>query len=285
MVSCLAISSLFSSWKDKIKLSVAVDGKLQGLIDVIKEHPHLYPKYTLEDGLLLRNGRLVVGEDDELRTALIEFFHASAMGAFMLQHKESLGSCIGKGYKLRFWSIISMDFIDGLPKSEGYSTILVVVDKLSKFGHFIPLKRPYKAADVASLFLQHITKLYGMPEKIISDRDPIFLSNFWKELFKAHKTNLAYSTAYHPQSDGQTEVVNRCVETYLRCFSGETPTGWSKWLPLAQYWYNTSHHSSLQMSPYQALFGQTPPSYIHYHPKDSPNQAIDTLLRDREAVF
>lgn len=183
----------------------------------------------------------------------------------------------------RFWSTISMDFIDGLPKSNGYTTILVVVDKLSKFGHFIPLKHPYSAPTVAKSFLDNITKLYGMPSTIISDRDPIFLSSFWKELFKAHHTYLSYSTAYHPQSDGQTEVLNRCLETYLRCYSLDKPTSWSSWLSLAQLWYNTAYHTSLQMSPYQALFGQSPPSYVHYHPKDSPNQAVDSLLLEREA--
>lgn len=184
----------------------------------------------------------------------------------------------------RFWSVVTMDFVEGLPKSGGNTTILVVVDKLSKFGHFLSLKHPYTAVTVAQLFLDHITKLYGMPEKIISDRDPLFLSNFWKELFRVHKITLAHSTAYHPQSDGQTEVLDRCLETYLRCFTLEAPTTWAKWLPLAQLWYNTSHHSSLKMSPYQALFGRPPPDYIHYHPKDSSNQAVDSVLREREVA-
>lgn len=150
----------------------------------------------------------------------------------------------------RFWSTISMDFVDGLPKSEGFTSILVIVDKLSKFGHFVLLKHPYTPYSVAQCVLNNITKLYGMPSKIISNRDPVFLSSFWKELFKCLHTQLAYSTAYHTQSAGQTEVVYRCLETYLRCYSMDKPTTWAKWLPLAQLWYNTSHHSSLQMSPY-----------------------------------
>lgn len=121
-----------------------------------------------------------------------------------------------------------MDFIDGLPKSNGFTTILVVVDKLSKFCHFMPLKHPYTTFVVAVVFLNNITKLYGIPIKIISDRDPVFLSSFWKELLKAHHTFLSYSTAYH---DGQTEVLNRCLKTYLRCYTVDKPTFWSSGFP------------------------------------------------------
>ena len=112
-----------------------------------------------------------------------------------------------------------MDFVEGLPKSGGYTTIIVVVDKLRKFAHFLALKHPYTAATISQFFMDHISKLYGMPDKIFSDRDPLFLSNFWKELFRVHETKLAHSTSYHPQSDGQTDVLNRCLETYLRCFT------------------------------------------------------------------
>ncbi|GKC71968.1 transposon Tf2-1 polyprotein, partial [Tanacetum coccineum] len=99
--------------------------------------------------------------------------------------------------------------------------------KLSKFAHFLALKHPYTATSVANSLMSNVTYIYGILEKIISDRDPVFLSNFWKALFAAHKTTLAYSTAYHPQSDGQTEVLNRCLETYLRCFTLDAPTSWS----------------------------------------------------------
>jgi hypothetical protein len=118
---------------------------------------------------------------------------------------------------------ISMDFIDGLPKSEGKEVIFVVVDRFSKYAHLMTLTHPYSAITVAKVFMENVYKLHGMPATIVSDRDNIFLSQFWKELFKQQGVNLQYSTAYYPQSDGQTEVVNKCIEGYLRCMTGTIP--------------------------------------------------------------
>ena len=119
---------------------------------------------------------------------------------------------------------ISMNFIEGLPKSEGKEVILVVVDRFNKYAHLMALFHPYSALTVAKVFMEHVYKLHGMPTTIMSDRDIIFLSQFWKELFKHQGVNLQYSTAYHPQSDGQTEVVNKCIEGYLWCMTRTAPT-------------------------------------------------------------
>ena len=116
-----------------------------------------------------------------------------------------------------------MDFVEGLPKSQKHDVVLVVVDKLTKFVHFIPLSHPYIAAKVASLFMQHIFKLHGMPTSIISDGDHIFTSKFWEELFRLQGVELAMSSAYHPQSDGQTKVVNKSLEQCLRAFARDKP--------------------------------------------------------------
>lgn len=107
------------------------------------------------------------------------------------------------------WSQISMDVIDALPKSKGYEVILVVVDRLGKYGHFIPLKHPYTAKSVAQVFLDTVVRLHGLPDTITSDRDAVFLSNFWQELFTLQGVQLNTSSAYHPQSDGQTEVLKK----------------------------------------------------------------------------
>ena len=132
----------------------------------------------------------------------------------------------------RLWTDISMDFIEGLPKSKGHTVIFVVVDRLSKYAHFLPLSHPYSAMVVAQLFFDNIYKLHGMPTSIVSDRDKIFTNKFWQELFKLMGTQLKLSTAYHPQMDGQSEVVNRGLQTYLQCMAAEKPSDWSCWLPL-----------------------------------------------------
>ncbi|XP_068653847.1 uncharacterized protein [Aristolochia californica] len=125
------------------------------------------------------------------------------------------------------WAAISMDFIEGLPTSSGKSVILVVVDRFSKYGHFLPLAHPYTAAQGAHLVMEQIVRLHGLPKSITCDRDAVFTSTFWKDLFKLLGTKLAFSSAYHPQSDGQTEVVNRTLEIYLRCFVGDHPKCWA----------------------------------------------------------
>ncbi|GJZ39228.1 retrotransposon-related protein [Tanacetum coccineum] len=138
-----------------------------------------------------------------------------------------------------------MDFIDGFLVSKGKSVLLVVVDRLSKYSYFILLTHPYSALTVAQAFLDNVYKLYGLPKVIVSDRDTVFLSRFWTELFKLLQVGLHMSTAYHPQTDGQTEVGNRCVECYLRCMTGDKPKEWVQWIPLAEYYANESVDKSL----------------------------------------
>jgi hypothetical protein len=120
-----------------------------------------------------------------------------------------------------------MDFVEGLPSSSNYNCILVVVDKFTKYSHFMKLRHPFTALQVDKLYMSEVYKLHGMPKIIVSDRDKIFTNQLWKELFKLSGTDLRMSSAYHPQSDGQTERVNQSVEAYLRCFTQSCPHQWS----------------------------------------------------------
>lgn len=139
-----------------------------------------------------------------------------------------------------------MDFIEGLPKSHGKEVIFVFVDRLTKFAHFIPLAHPFNVQTVAQAFIDNIIRLHGSPIAIVSDRDQQFHQQVVEGYFQCSESGtLIYSSAYHPQSDGQTERVNQCIENYLRCMTSVQPKQWVTHLPMAEYWYNTCFHSCL----------------------------------------
>lgn len=157
------------------------------------------------------------------------------------------------------WSCITLDFIEALPNSYGKEVILVVVDRLTKYAHFLALSHPYTVEQIVTVFMDNIVKLHGFPKEIISDRDRIFTSTLYQQIFKAFRVTLKFSTAYYPQTDGQTERVNQCLESYLRSMVFQEPKEWSKWLAMAEWWYNTSYHSSLKMTPFEALYQYSAP--------------------------
>lgn len=115
------------------------------------------------------------------------------------------------------WSDITMDFVEGLARVHGKRVILMVVDRLSKQVHFLALSHPYTAAFVAKAFFEGVVPLHGFPMSIVSDRDPVFTSHVWKDLLKNACMTLWMSTAFHPQTDSQSDVVNRMIAMYLRC--------------------------------------------------------------------
>ena len=180
------------------------------------------------------------------------------------------------------WYDISLDFVEGLPKSKGKNVILVVVDRLTKYAHFIPLAHPYTVITVANLLMDNIIKLHGPPSSIVSDKDRIFTSTLWKEIFSSLDTTLNYSSAHHPESDGQTERVNQCLEQYLRCMAFQEPKKWAEWLPTAELWYNTSYHTSIKMSPFEALYEYPPPliNNINIPVEASPEAHIIIATKD-----
>ncbi|QRW22897.1 Retrotransposable element Tf2 protein [Rhizoctonia solani] len=130
---------------------------------------------------------------------------------------------------------ISYDFITGFPKSQGHDAILVVIDSFSKFGHFIPTSKKVTAKGLADLFITHIWKLHGLPVKTILDRGTTFTGKFLRALYERLGVKPAFSSAYHPESDGQTERVNQFIEFYLQSYVAADHSDWATWLPLAEY--------------------------------------------------
>ena len=183
------------------------------------------------------------------------------------------------------WSDIAMDFVEGLPRVNGKSVVLTVVDRFSKHAHFIALSHPYTAASVAKAFFKAIVRLHGFPRSIVSDRDPVFTGNVWKDLFKRAGVQLPMSTAFHPQTDGQSEIVNKTIAMYLRCITGDRPRAWFEWLPWAEYCYNTSYHSALKTMPFEVVFGRPPPALLPYTEGSASTETVDTLLRDRDSFL
>ncbi|GKA69210.1 putative mitochondrial protein [Tanacetum coccineum] len=163
-------------------------------------------------GLMVkRKGKVVVGNDLELRKELIKY---EAIGGHSGVHRQKpdLSAYPGLIQPLpipeRVWTEVTMDFIEKLPVSNGKSVIMMVVERLTKYAHFMALSHPFSASQVAQMFMDNVYKLHGLPESIVSDRDKVFMSGFWKALFTEMKVKLKFSTAYHPQTDGQTKVVS-----------------------------------------------------------------------------
>jgi transposase InsO family protein len=155
------------------------------------------------------------------------------------------------------WDEIGMDFIVGLPRTRaGYDSIWVVVDRLTKMAHFIQVKTTYNSTVFAELYMSRIVCLHGIPKKIISDRGTQFTSHFWQQLDEALGTHLKFNSAYHPQTDGQTERTNQIHEDMLRACALQDQLGWDKRLPYAEFSYNNSYQASLKMSPFEALYGR-----------------------------
>lgn len=297
------------------------DPETKEIIEALKLDPRNKRHFTWSQEILRRKSKLVVPKDTPLRNKILAWMHSSSGGGHSgreVTRQRVKGLFYWKGMtkdiqtfirscevcqRCKYdtsaypgllqplpipeliWTDIAMDFIDGLPSSLGKTVILVVVDRLTKAAHFIALSHPYTAASVAQAFLNNVFKLHGFPRSIVSDRDAVFLSDFWKELFSLQGVALNYSSAYHPQSDGQSEVVNRCLETYLRCMCSDEPHLWSKWLPLAEFWYNTNYHTAIQMSPFEAVYGQAPPQHLPYLPGESKVAVVARSLEEREKML
>ncbi|XP_043725770.1 uncharacterized protein LOC122672345 [Telopea speciosissima] len=270
-VTLFAFSAPTLDFLEQLREEVANNPELKTICAGLQANPNDYEGYAIRNGLLYHHQQLVLASDSPLRELFLKEFHASPVGGhagFLHTFNRVSTNLFWKGMRAyvkqyvascvvcqqmkpintspagllqpipvpeQVWEDISMDFIMGLPISGGKSIIFVVVDRLSKYAHFCALASNFTSQRVAEIFATDVAKLHGFPRSIISDRDPLFLSTFWRELFRLQGTTLAMSRAYHPQTVGQTEVLNRCIEMYLRSFVADVPQQWLKYLHWAEF--------------------------------------------------
>jgi hypothetical protein len=288
----MTISHSTPVWLEEVVKGYQLDTQAQKLLPKLAISSP-FEQFSLRDGLIRFRNRVWVGNNAPLQSKITQALHDGAMGGHSgfyvtYHHIKKLFSWPGmkkfiktwvtqcavcqqaKTERVAYpgllqplqilagaWEVITMDFVDGLPRSAGFNCIMVVVDKFSRYAHFVPLSHPYTAFSVAIAYMKDIFRLHGLPKAIVSDRDPIFTSKVWKELLKQSDTQLNMSSAHHPQSDGQTERANQCMEGYLRCYVHSCQTKWIQWLHLAKFWYNTRFHTSLQKTPFEVLYGHS----------------------------
>src|SRR4051812_34010532 len=155
------------------------------------------------------------------------------------------------------WDKIEMDFVTGFPRSQkGHDAIFVIIDRFSKVAHFLPVKETISYSQLADLYVSRIVSLHGVPLEISSERGRIFTSKIWDSFQEAMGTHLKFSTAYHPQSQGQVERVNQVLEDMLRACVISFGKKWEESLPFAEFSYNNSYQASLKMAPFEVLYGR-----------------------------
>ncbi|GKE85543.1 putative reverse transcriptase domain-containing protein [Tanacetum coccineum] len=173
------------------------------------------------------------------------------------EHQRPLGLLVHPAIPEWKWDNITMDFITKLPKlSQGFDTIWVIVDRLTKYAHFLPIRENDPLDKLTRLYLNRIVAIHGIPISIICDRDGRFTSNFWRSFPKDLGTDLSMSIAYHPKTDGQSERTIQTLEDMLRACVIDFGKAWVKYFPLAKFLYNNSYHAIIKAVAYEALYGQ-----------------------------
>jgi RNase H-like domain found in reverse transcriptase/Reverse transcriptase (RNA-dependent DNA polymerase)/Integrase zinc binding domain/Chromo (CHRromatin Organisation MOdifier) domain/Retroviral aspartyl protease/Integrase core domain len=283
--------------QDAIRTLLPDDAHFGPIFAKVQENPDPEGSYVIQDGLLLHEGLVCVPAEPELWKQILEECHDSlTAGHFGISKtfdlvsrtffwpsmrkyiKDYVGGCDTcqrskssnhKPYGLlqplpipeQPWTSISVDFITQLPESNGFTSICVFVDRFTKMAHFAPTTDNVDAEGTVQLFLQRVFSAHGLPDDVVSDRGVTFTSQFTKAVFKSLNIEQNLSTAFHPRTDGQTERVNSVLEQYLRCYVDYQQTNWSTLLPMAEFAYNNTAHSSTKTTPFFANLG--------YHPKFS----------------
>ncbi|GMI85390.1 hypothetical protein HRI_002208300 [Hibiscus trionum] len=317
----MAISRPLFGVLDDIRMASTQDPHIQAIRQQIRDTNSECFDYADHEGLILFQGRILVPNEVALRSLLLREFHESKLGGHSginrtyrrlsanfywqsmrqdVRHyvrncqicqrmkSESLrpaGLLQPLPIPVQVFEDLALDFIVGLPKSNGKEAILVVVDRLTKYGHFFALPKKFDSKLVAKILVQGIIKLHGIPKSLVSDRDRIFISAVWTEMAKLQGTELCISFAYHPQTDGQTEALNRCLEMYLRCMAYDDPSKWEQYLPWAEYWYNTAYQNSAGMTPFKALYGRDPPAMVDYLEGSAKNDQVRQELQERNEIL
>ncbi|KAA0039716.1 ty3-gypsy retrotransposon protein [Cucumis melo var. makuwa] len=236
-----------------IREEVRKDPALHEIFLLIEEQGVEIPHYTCHQGILKFKGRLVLSKTSTLIPTIMHTYHDSVFGGhsrFLRTYKRMAGELYWKGMKKDIQKYCEECMICQKNKSS----------TLSPAGLLLPLE---------------------IPDAIWNDISMDFIEG----LPKSHGWEVILSSSYHPQTDRQTEVVNKNVEAYLRCFCGEKPREWSQWLHWAEYWYNTTYHGSIGISPFQAVYGRLPPPLIQYGDMETPNSTLDQQLRDRDIIL
>ncbi|GJV32130.1 putative nucleotidyltransferase, ribonuclease H [Tanacetum coccineum] len=274
----------------QIKTAQKDDGEIWAIIQNIDQQTEFRVD---DDGILWQGTKLCVPEDPTLREALMTEAHSSPFsihpGSTKMYHdlkqhfwwsgmKRDVATFVSKcltcqQVKIEHqrasgllqpleipvwkWDEISMDFVTGLPRTQRkHDAIWVVVDRLTKSAHFLPIRKDYPVSKLAEMFQQEIVRLHGTPSAIVSDRDPRFTSRFWKGLQKAWGTRLKFSTAFHPETDGQSERTIQTLEDMLRSCALEWAGNWDDYICLVEFAYNNSWHASIKCAPFEMLYGR-----------------------------
>ncbi|GKE76840.1 putative reverse transcriptase domain-containing protein, partial [Tanacetum coccineum] len=198
---------------------------------------------------------------DDVRTLIMDEAHASSKcltcSKVKAEHQRSSGLLQQPEIPEWKWDKNTMDFITKLPKTKsGHDTIWVIVDRLTKSAYFLAMREDYSTERLARLYIDEIVARHGVPVSIISDRDGRFTSRFWQTLQKALGTRLDMGTAYHPQTDGQSERMIQTLKDMLRACVIDFGDNWDVRQPLAEFYYNNSYHSSIRCAPFEALYGR-----------------------------